>query len=107
MNHPKPEATLPRVKVRVQGISAMCCASEHETEFNTTMRDYPTYVSDSFMKAELAKARAEVIEKLELEFDRKLQSIMAGNLSVLVDSYRRQINNVFEAARAEAKEAGE
>jgi hypothetical protein len=86
MNPPKPEATMPQ-RLYHSGLGV-------------------DYISMQEHKAELAKARAEAIEKLELEVDRKLQSIMAGNISVLVDSYRMQINNVFEAARAEAKEAG-
>jgi len=62
---------------------------------------------ESLLKAEQEKCkRLECfIEELPKLVDEKLQSIMAGNYSVLVDSYRRQIAEVFEkAAREEGEE---
>jgi hypothetical protein len=56
----------------------------------------------ALLSAERERARAGAIDELEQAVDRKLQSIMAGNLSFLVDSYRRQVNEVFEKARAPA-----
>lgn len=65
------------------------------------------YVSKEERDADVAAARAEArlsaTDELMLAVDRKLQSIMAGNYSFLVDSYRRQISEVFENARLPGK----
>lgn len=68
------------------------------------------YLSLSESNALLAEAVRVAKERLRDEIservDQKLQRIMAGNLSVLVDSYRRQINSVIEAASADGGKGG-